>query len=160
MTKTRASVPAAALSFIAALAYLFFTWFEHSRSVRPSFELEMYLFFATLLNTARARTLWLLDLNSATVPAVFTTSMVIQAVGLLFESWEKRPALREPWSKWAAESLGGTFNRSFFFWLNSLLFLGSRQLLTLSDLPPLDTKLDPERLQSELQEAWDSGRSV
>lgn len=150
-------MPAAVLSFAAAVAYLLLSWQEHERSVRPSFEIEMYLFFSTLLNLARTRTLWMLQ-DAATIPAVFTASMAVQAVGILFESWEKRPVLREPFSRWAGESLGGTFNRSLFFWLNPLLLVGSRQVLTLSDLPPLDVKLEAEKLQADFNDAWDKGK--
>lgn len=158
LTRTRASVPAAVLSFIAAIAYLLLSWWEHVRTVRPSFEIEMYLFSATLLNLARARTLWmLLQKHSTAIPVVFTVSLVVQAVGILCESWEKRAMLRQPFSAWASESLSGTFNRTFFCWLCPLLLKGNRQLLTLPDLPPLDPKLEADELQFEFSQAWDKG---
>lgn len=118
----------------------------------------MYLFFSTLLNIARTRTLWMLQ-DAVVIASVFAASMAVQALGILFESWEKRKVLREPFSSWAGESLGGTFNRTLFFWLNPLLLMGNRQLLTLSDLPPLDVKLEAEKLQADFQEAWDNGES-
>lgn len=157
--RTRASVPAAALSFAGSIVYMLLSWREHERTVRPSFEIEMYLFFSTLLNVARNRTLWMLQ-DSATIAIVFTVSMIIQAIGVLCESWEKRRVLREPFSKWAGESLGGTFNKSLFCWLYPLLLMGNRKLLVLSDLPPLDTKLEAKKLQVEFNEAWDKGTST
>lgn len=149
-------MPAATLSFAGSIVYLLLSWREHERTVRPSFEIEMYLFFATLLNLARTRTLWMAQ-ESTAIPAIFTTSMVVQAVGILFESWEKRRLLREPYSEWAAETTGGTFNKALFTWLCPILLTGSRQLLTLSDLPPLDPKLESEKLETEFNEAWENG---
>ncbi|PHH65591.1 hypothetical protein CDD81_2026 [Ophiocordyceps australis] len=153
-SRTRASVPAAALSLASAMAYLLLSWREHERSVRPSFEIEMYLFFSILFNLARTRTLWLL-LDQTAIPAIMTAAMALQAMGIVFESWEKRRVLRKPFSNWAAESLSGTFNRSLFFWLNPILLLGSRKILTLSDLPRLDVKLEADKLQADFNEAWE-----
>jgi ATP-binding cassette, subfamily C (CFTR/MRP), member 1 len=136
------------------------SWREHERTVRPSFEIEMYLFFATLLSLARVRTLWMIQEEaeeSIAIPAIFTASLAVQAVGILVESWEKHRMLREPYANWARETLGGTFNKSFFVWLCPILLRGSRQLLSLSDLPPLDPKLEAEKLETDFQEAWDSG---
>lgn len=144
------------MSFVGSIAYLLLSWREHQRTVRPSFEIEMYLFFATLLNLARTRTLWMVQEKTA-IPAVFTASMALQVVGMLFESWEKRRLLREPYSTWADECLGGTFNKTLFTWLCPILLRGSRQLLTLSDLPPLDPKLESEKLETEFNEAWENG---
>jgi hypothetical protein len=58
--QTPISVAAAALSFIAALILVVLSSVEHTRPVRPSFIINTYLFFSTLLDLAPARALWLL----------------------------------------------------------------------------------------------------
>ncbi|KAF9876316.1 ABC transporter [Colletotrichum karsti] len=154
ITHTRATVPTGVLSLVASLGLSLLSWLSHDRSVRPSFVLSTYLFASVLLDTARARTLWMLGSNQ-TIPAVFTCALALRAVMILLESTEKRHILVPQHKGYSKEVTSGTFNRSVFFWLTSLFVNGYRNILKLDDLYPLDPKLASEPLYEKLAEAWD-----
>ncbi|KAI8257462.1 ABC transporter [Colletotrichum sp. SAR 10_77] len=147
------AVPAV-LGLLASLAVSLLSWLEHDRSVRPSFVLSTYLFLSVLLDTARARTLWMLGPNQ-TIPAIFTCTLALRAVMILLESTEKRRILVPQHKGYSKEVTSGTFNRSVFFWLTSLFINGYRNILKLEDLYPLDPKLASEPLYKKLAHAWD-----
>ncbi|KAF5511663.1 ABC transporter atnG [Colletotrichum siamense] len=153
ITHTRATIPAAVLGLLASLGVGLLSWLEHDRSVRPSFVLSTYLFLSVLLDTARARTLWMLGPNQ-TIPAIFTCTLALRAVMILLESTEKRRILVPQHKGYSKEVTSGTFNRSVFFWLTSLFINGYRNILKLEDLYPLDPKLASEPLYKKLADAW------
>jgi ATP-binding cassette, subfamily C (CFTR/MRP), member 1 len=78
---------------------------------------------------------------------------------ILLEATEKRNILKTPNETLSKEATSGTFSRSLFFWLTSLLFNGYRSLLSLHDLYPLDERLASKSLSEALQVAWDKGES-
>ncbi|KAL0941776.1 ABC multidrug transporter [Colletotrichum truncatum] len=153
ITHTRATIPTAVLGLLASLGFGFLSWLEHDRSLRPSFVLSTYLFFSVLLDTARARTLWMLGPNQA-IPAVFTCTLALRALMIIFESAEKRRILVPQHKGYSKEVTSGTFNRSVFFWLTSLFIDGYKNILKLDDLYPLDPKLASEPLYRKLADAW------
>lgn len=127
--------------------------FEHSRSARPSFVINTYLFFATLLDLAQTRTLWLISGNKI-LASVFTTCVAFNMVIMFLESIEKRSFLRDPYSNYPPERLSGIFNRSVFWWLNSLLVKGYRRMLDLDDLFQTDEDLSSHKLQFRMRSSW------
>ncbi|WYZ37828.1 hypothetical protein EsH8_II_001334 [Colletotrichum jinshuiense] len=154
ITHTRATIPAAVLGLIASLGLALLSWLAHERSVRPSFVLSTYLFLSVLLDTARARTLWMLGPHQA-IPAVFTSTLALRAVMILLESTEKRSILVLQHQGYSKEVTSGTFSRSVFFWLTSLFVNGYRNILRLDDLYPLDPDLASEPLYKKLAGAWE-----
>ena len=155
--RTKASVPTAAISFIAAIGVCILSWFEHLRSVRPSSLLDIYLFLSVLFDIARARTLWLMRHDPA-LAAVFTSTIAVRCVMLTFESYEKRSILETQYKSYPPEAICGPFNRGVFWWLSSLFLRGYSNILTLQDLFPLQKRLRSERLHSQFQQAWDQGQ--
>ncbi|OHW98638.1 ABC multidrug transporter [Colletotrichum incanum] len=152
--RTRATIPTAALSLVTSLGLSLLSWLSHERSVRPSFVLSTYLFLSVLLDTARARTLWMLGPHRI-IPAVFACTLALRAVMILLESTEKRRILVPQHKGYSKEVTSGTFNRSAFFWLTSLFINGYRHILQLDDLYPLDPKLASGPLYRKLADAWD-----
>ncbi|KAH8599078.1 ABC transporter-like protein [Bisporella sp. PMI_857] len=149
------SLPASVLSMIAGLLLAALSYFEHSRSVRPSAVLSIYLIFSILFDVAQARTLWLRE-NNSTVAAVFTVGLGLKVAILLVEITGKRQILKEPYSQYSPEALGGVLNRSLFWWLNSLLIKGSCTRLELDDLFPLDEKLTSGYVEPRIRRSWKS----
>ncbi|CAH0054441.1 unnamed protein product [Clonostachys solani] len=152
---TRFSIPSAALSLSAGLLLSVLSFFEHSRSVRPSNLLNLYLAFSILLDVAQCRTLWLRDGN-VSVAAVFTVGVVLKLAFLGVEMIEKRSILKAPYSLYPPEAIAGLLNRSVFWWINSLLISGSSSTLRLDDLFVLDSKLRSENIQPGFQHQWES----
>lgn len=121
-----------------ALSYL-----EHYRSIRPSLILGTFLIFSILFDVAQARTLWL-QFSATPCTIIFTTGLALKAAITLFESGSKKNSLQAPYQAFSPESLVGIYNRSVFWWLNSLLWRGSHNVLRPEDLFPLDTELSSQ----------------
>ncbi|KAB8214073.1 hypothetical protein BDV33DRAFT_228584 [Aspergillus novoparasiticus] len=137
---TRVSIPSGVLGFLATLALAVMSYQEHHRSTRPSILLGVYLTISTLLDGSQARTLWLRG-SHRPIAIVFFAIVVLKLITLVIESIQKRHLLKGPYSHYPSDALGGIYNRSVFWWLNSLLLQGSSHLFQQRDLPPLDPKL-------------------
>ncbi|RYP83764.1 hypothetical protein DL769_001296 [Monosporascus sp. CRB-8-3] len=151
--QTRATMPTAALVFIASLGLCPLSWLEHERTIRPSFLLSVYLFLSILLDVVRARTLWMLDPHAVT-PALLTASLAVRAVMFVLESTEKRGILISPYKDYSVEMTSSSVSRSVFFWLTSLFLSGYEKVLAMEDLYPLDTRMHSAPLHQALVTKW------
>lgn len=159
--RTRTTLAAAVLTLVATIGLCFLSYAEHSRSVRPSSLLNTFLLATLVFDAAHARTLWL-GATATFGHAIALEAIValsIKAVVLLLEATEKRVLLKTPYRSYPREAVGGILNRSFFWWLNPLFFLGYRQVLEIDDLYALDKHLEAARLQRSLQSAWTRGET-
>jgi hypothetical protein len=68
----------------------------------------------------------------------FTTSFTLKTVILVLEAWEKTPYLASNLEAHSPEETSGIFNRSVFYWLNKILVLGYKKVMSVKDLYPLD----------------------
>lgn len=150
---TRATVPSTVLSFLAAVDILLLSRLEHSRSVKPSFVLNIYLLASVVFDAVQARTLFLRHDKSA-ILGLFTTGIAIKFALLAVESRSKRQWLRAPYNGYSPEATSGIFNRSFFWWINPILTTGFRKLITLDDLFTTDISLKSEVLIGEIEASW------
>ncbi|KAE8380421.1 P-loop containing nucleoside triphosphate hydrolase protein [Aspergillus bertholletiae] len=150
---TRASRPSAVVGFLVILALAVTSYQEHVRSIRPSFLLGVYLATSTLLDGSQARTLWLRGDNRA-IAILFCATVVLKLITLATESTQKRHLLRDPYCRYPSDALGSIYNRSVFWWLNSLLLRGSSHPIQQQDLPPLDPKLASGTVGYRMQSAW------
>lgn len=151
-------VSSTAAGFVAALCILPVSFLEHSRSLRPSILLNVYLFFTVLFDITQTRTLWLASItsNEVTFTRLFTTTVVAKAIIIIFESHEK-----SDWAQWegkehSPEETSGIFSLGAFVWLNQLFFAGYHKILTLRDLFPLEKGMITETLQSKLTSQLES----
>lgn len=154
---TRATVPSAVLSFLATVAILFLSRLEHSRSVKPSFILNIYLLASVVFDAVQARTLFL-KRDAPAILGLFTTSIAIKFALLVVESRSKRRWLRAPYNSYSPEATSGIFNRSFFWWINPLLTRGFRKLISVEDLFTTDVSLKSEVLLGEIEGSWNKCR--
>lgn len=143
--KTRASIPSAALTFVAAVFLCFTSLFEHTKSRAPSFLLSVYLLVTLLLDTVRVRTLWQIGEVTA-ISSIFVAGFAIKVALIVTESWSKRRYLIKGSQGVAGEELAGFLSKSLFLWANPLLMNGFRNWLKPSDLGPTDSKLSSIRL--------------
>lgn len=150
---TRLSLPASVLSLLAGLALGAVSYLQHSRSVRPSAVLNVYLAISILFDIAQARTLWLRE-DNAKVASVFTTGLVLKALVLVAEMIEKRRFLQAPYCHYPPEALGSVLNRSVFWWINSLLIKGSSTRLYISDLFNIDNRLTSKYIMPRFSDYW------
>ena len=150
-TDRPASVTAAALDFAAALVLFILSCFEHSRSVTPSTIIGLYLLVSLLFDAVRLRTLFLLHDRLAHSLAL---SLAVKTTVLITEAVEKRAILLNPYRNLPPESTSGIYNKSVFWWLNSLLFLGFNKTLKVDDLFTLDPALASANVHRRFHTAW------
>lgn len=150
---TRASLPAAALSFAASVSLLGLSYAEHVYSYRPSTVLNLFLLFSILFDGARTRTLWLQGYNrSAAIAAIVAT--VLKIVILAVEAIEKRGFLRPQYRALPPEVTSGIFSRWAFWWQLPLFRAGFSKKLEIEALFPLGKHFKSSYLQHQLQTRW------
>lgn len=151
--RTRTTIAAAAMDLAATVAIGFLSPLEHSKALRPSSLLSIFLFFTTILDIARARTEWLLPGSSAT-PAVFTVALAVKTILLILEAFSKvshTEAANIP------ERTSGIYSRSFLAWLNPLIYQGNRRNLRVQDLYPVDEHISSASVDALVWRRWSPG---
>lgn len=147
--RQKTTITAAVLSLADALVIGSLSFFEHSRSLRSSALLNSYLFFTLLFDAVQCRTLWLVT-NDSAITCLFTTAIGVKVAVLLLEAQGKSRWMRSDDKERSPEETAGVFNLSVFFWLKELIGQGSRKVLSLHDLYPLDENLAAEGLQIKI----------
>ncbi|KAE9378324.1 putative multidrug resistance protein [Stipitochalara longipes BDJ] len=155
---TRAALPSGILSFLAGIALLCLSRLEHSRAIRPSSLLNIYLLASLSFDAVQVRTLYLKHVDPS-ILGLFTADVVIKLVLLLLESKSKRLYLKPPYNSYSPETTSGIFNRGFFWWLNPVVLMGFRKILTLDDLFTSDLELLSEPLLHQMQHSWNKYKS-
>ncbi|KAG0155381.1 hypothetical protein PDIDSM_06070 [Penicillium digitatum] len=145
---TKASVQANVILTIGVFALVLLSYAEHTRSVRPSFILNTYLFCSLLFGIARARTLWLrsVDTFNDTLAILATAVVGVKLLLFVLEAVEKRHILKPEYAGYPPEATAGFYNRAMFWWLNPLFKIGFTGVLRVEDLFVLDKELSSERL--------------
>lgn len=152
---SRTSVASSTLDLCSALGLGLLSHFEHKRSIRPSFLIAFYLLTTVPFDATRARTQWLLD--NQIVAASLTATVAVKLILLIFEDWDKKRFLLSAWNDGAPESRSGIFSRGLFWWLNNLLVEGSKKILSVDDLFPIDGCLSSARILEQLTQTWNKG---
>ena len=162
VSKTKASIAANALNVAGTLVLCLLSYAEHTRSVNPSFLLNIYLFPTLLFDIARTRTVWLrfVDPEERGIAIVSSVAVGTKLLLLVLESMEKRNILKDEYKNYPPEATAGIFNRAFFLWLNSLFKKGFSSLMSVDDLFKLDKQLGSERLQDNLEAEWNLGNLI
>lgn len=149
-TNKPVSIAASALGVFDALALGALSFMEHSRTVRPSTIILVYLLFSIAFDAVQCRTLWLLDTVENVAPvhtAMLTTKLAIFSL----EVHEKRGILLDAWKLLGPESTSGVISRGFFWWLNALLMRGFSASLSLDSLWEMDDQLQSRRLLQQIR---------
>lgn len=129
--RTRLTLAAAALNFVAVFPLAVLCYFEHAFRAAPSFIIEVYLLLTVLFDIARIRTLWLMPPSAhVSLAAAEAAALAVKIFVGLAEAARKDqlvfPDVRE---KYSVEQLSGFYGRSMFFWLASTLWNGSSAAL-------------------------------
>ncbi|KAK1564091.1 P-loop containing nucleoside triphosphate hydrolase protein [Colletotrichum navitas] len=144
----------AILSFVASIGLCLLVCLEHGRSIKPSDLATLYLLFSSSCDAARLGAIiqhngdsfhfWLSVVN-----------VCLELLLLVIECQGKQDILRTPREQHSPEELAGILNRIFFWWINSILWKGYRNVLIGDNLPPIDSKLSSRALRQQAQQAWD-----
>ncbi|KAJ3549386.1 hypothetical protein NM208_g529 [Fusarium decemcellulare] len=150
---TKASLPTAALSFVASIGLLGLSYVEHVYSYRPSTVINLFLFFSVLFDATRTRTLWLQGYNRSPAIAALVATVVKIAM-LAVEAIEKRGFLRPQYRTLPPEVTSGVFSQWAFWWQLPLFRAGYSKKLEIETLFPLAKHFKSSYQQSLLQTAW------
>ncbi|KAI1858524.1 uncharacterized protein JN550_012571 [Neoarthrinium moseri] len=150
---TAASSSADVLSVVGTAAAAWLSYMDHQRSLRPSTLLSLYLSALTIVDIARVRTLWLIG-NGSRESSVMTATLILTGIALILESIEKKSSLAKDKRAGAPEEYSGVWIRTAFAWLLATFRTGYARIITLDDLPSLDTRLESKVLRAKLAKTW------
>lgn len=127
------------MSFLASVIAYTLSYLEHSRSIRPSQLLQLYLIFASVAQVVHLRTIWIRHYD-AILQALDTAQVVSCAVFLVVESIGKESILISR-DKRPPQDTNDLFSQRLFWWLNYLFRQGYSKLLAPTDLDGIDEDL-------------------
>ncbi|KAF2439489.1 hypothetical protein P171DRAFT_490190 [Karstenula rhodostoma CBS 690.94] len=154
--KSDAAVPSAVLNLVGALVLGALSYFEHSRCIRTSFWLNVYLLFTVVFDTARSRS-YSLDEQLNQISILFTTRVGVKVFLAVFEARGKGNLLLSGYTDEPPEAAAGVYSRSLFWWQNALFKKGFKNTFSIDDLYQLDKYLRAEYLHGIIKSAWGKG---
>ncbi|KMP02660.1 canalicular multispecific organic anion transporter 1 [Coccidioides immitis RMSCC 2394] len=159
--RTRTSLVTSALTLGSALTFCLLSYFEHIRTVKPSFLLSVYFLITLPFDAARCRTLWLRRTSDYgyLIALTFTVTVALKVIILVLEAAPKRGILKPEYQAYPPEATSGVINRSFFWWVNPLFWFGYSNLLSIENLFNLDKHLVSERVHQRMEAAWSKVKS-
>lgn len=128
---------------------------EHAKSTRPSTVMTAYLLSAVLCDAVRARSMW--QSSDRPLAILFSFALAMELIALGLEAIEKRNVQCQQDQRDAPEEFAGLFNRSFYWWLNSLIRRGFGTILSFKDLCPLEEKMSAHNINARFQRVWSKG---
>ncbi|KAJ5198318.1 Cyclic peptide transporter [Penicillium cinerascens] len=158
-SKTPVSIVGTAVIAVTFLLFLYASHLEHSRSLRPSTILSLYLGLSLVFDVIRVRTLWLSS-SSAIIASLLSASVGLKAVILVLEGTSKRPFLKKQYQDTIPEAVSGIYSRSLFLWVNPFLWKGYRGVLSEDTLNVLDADLVSASDPEALIESWNKKAGV
>jgi hypothetical protein len=150
---TPVSMSSSIMGCMAALALAIFMHLEHRHAIESSPIPGVYLLVTLLLDVARARSYFLrsaigLYALGCITAAVAVTKFVLLALGEFPKRYRSTGDAPGP------ELTTGFWGRTFFVWVNSTLFLGFRNVLSLADLPALEAESASAKLAAIFEPIW------
>ena len=121
--RSEVSVPSAVAYFLESLAFMVLSRSEHFYCLRPSTLLSLYLLISLVFDFIRIRTLLNMGYYSLIV-SLLAADMAIKLCLLFLEGKNKRAFFSNADSERPRQETSGIFNRSVFWWLNSLFLTG------------------------------------
>ena len=153
---TRLTVVTLSSTVVGFALLLYLSLQSHTRSVRPSTTLAVYLSLSSAFDLPRLRTLFYM-LGGHGVSGLILTSFIVKLVILCLEVIEKRSLILSKWKDPSPAATSGVFNNSLYLWLNSLLYQGYSSKLSVDNLMPLDKEITDASRPTALLEEWKLG---
>ncbi|PIA90546.1 ABC transporter C family member 8 [Cercospora beticola] len=153
LQRTNASVPAAAVSFLASLALLYLSSLEHAKTIRPSSIINFWILVSLLLDLPQARTLWLRP-GSRIVPVTFSISLVAKVLILYLEARNKKRSIFPQYRFLAPEALVNLYSQVSLWWINPMFWTGYRSFLSIDSLYDIDEGLSSTSAEATFARHW------
>ncbi|KAK2592795.1 hypothetical protein QQS21_009499 [Conoideocrella luteorostrata] len=153
--RTDASLAAASLACIGSVCIVIVVNLQHRHSLQSSAFISLFLGLTSLLDIAKARS-QLSRPGLTVIGGLSVAAATVKFLLLMLEEIPKRRYIKDPIlrSSLSRETTSGFWNRSFFVWLNSTLFLGFRNILTVEKLGNLDHEFSSENLSAKFEPIW------
>ncbi|KAJ3498687.1 hypothetical protein NLG97_g930 [Lecanicillium saksenae] len=151
--RTRLTMACTALILVGHLFLAIVSYLEHTRSVRPSTVILVYLGLSIVLDLPRTRTLFFIS-GTHTVAVTWLASVGLKILLFLLELCEKQSLLKPEFRQESPEALASVYNRALFIWLNGLFLKGFRSILSIKELISLDSQLLGASEPETLEERW------
>lgn len=149
-----------ALELCSVVALGLLSHLEHRHTVRPSATISIYLALSCILDVARIRTQALVP-GQSTIAGLLGAATVVKLVALAVEMREKTSILLPEYATgFSSEAHANIISRAFFLWLNPLLYMGFRNVMSAQDLPSIHRKLSSEDLAARVQTRWNKCESI
>lgn len=153
---TRGTVPTAIITIITFCFFLYLSHLEHIYCLRPSSILVLFFALTVPFDPVRLRTLHFIPDNRP-ITLSFAVTVIGKAIILVLELIEKQHLLKKRFEGSAVETTGGIINRYLFWWINGLLWKGSKTTLTTASLPILADDIREASDPQHPLEKWDKG---
>jgi ATP-binding cassette subfamily C (CFTR/MRP) protein 1 len=147
-----AEIPAEVFSFLASLAAAILSQWEHTRSIRPSALLQLYLMVALVVQAVHLRSIWLRH-DDTTMRGLGIGQIVACAIFLAVESVSKESILLQR-QKRSPQDTNDMFSQRLFWWLNSTFRRGYTSVLAPTDLDKMDEDLSSTDAQRRFRLEW------
>ncbi|OHX00813.1 ABC multidrug transporter [Colletotrichum incanum] len=152
------SIAASCASFAATVMFGGLSYIEHTKSLKPSSILNIYILVSLVLDGAILRTVWLSHLSVA-ISAVFSASFALKAAIVILEAQGKTRHLASDGRPYSPEETSGIYSRGLFWWLTPLLLTGFCRLLKPMDLFVLDESMSAAVLNERFWLYWSKSSS-
>ena len=139
-SRTRTTIAASCLNIVGLLIFTLTSHYEHTRSIRPSALIILYLAYSFLADVARTRTQWSMPHNNFPAAAISTACCILKlALVIVEQRWKTvRPGIRKP----TPDEQADIVSQAFLWWLLPLFKLGKKMpRLTSEMLPDVDATL-------------------
>lgn len=155
---SRTSVAANILTVLGSVCIAVILYTEHLYSIRPSTFLSVYLSITTLFHLVKARSYFLRG-DLATVGALSIVSAALTFILVVLDELPRRQIIpSERWRRLGTDSLRGFWNRALFLWLNSLLAIGFKNILTIDDLQGIGDDFSSRAAYEKFEPHWIAGQ--
>ncbi|KAJ5937598.1 ABC transporter integral membrane type 1 [Penicillium verhagenii] len=151
--QTKVSTATASLNVASTLAAIVLSFLEDQRTIQPSDTLIVYFSALSILNIPHLRTLWLVP--SIPIPrGLFTAIYIIILLITILESARKINIVQPQYQSLPVEIFHGFWGRNLFVWVLPLFRDGYTSIISLHDLPDVDSTLLGDRAEARLSQAW------
>jgi ATP-binding cassette subfamily C (CFTR/MRP) protein 1 len=155
---TAYSVAGSSLTLVSSILIVILLLVGHTRSVRPSSLISIYLLSRTTIDAVQLRTLQLRNYAPA-ISRTLAAGIVIQVLFLILESWPRKQGIKD-FNAYGPEDTAGVLNRSVLWWMNSLFLKGNKSILEQTDLFNLNVQLQSSLLRSQILPIWNKSTPV
>lgn len=160
-SRTAVSLAASIMSFVASICVVTITYITHVYMVQSAAFLSLFLTITMLFDITMARSYFMrggLGAISALQVAIASLKLILVAL----EEAPRRHLLNTEQLRAAAgpEQVSGFWNRSTLLWVTRVLILGSRQSLTVDELPNIGQNYASEQLYDRFRPYWKKGKFV